>query len=308
MEIPDVSWCCGHIAISSRGGVVGSFYAASLGSGVTRSFLFDSSTATTRPIGIGAAKGQFATGINDRGRIAFSTEDANQQGYLLQDGAATPIGALLEPSSRGSSAAIAINARGWIAGWSTASDGQRHAILWNGTIHDLGTPGSWSIANGINSAGVVAGSIQVAGSNSIHAAVFIDGAIRDLGTLGGRLSFASAISDSGRVVGSATIAGSDDGHGFVYDLPAGPMIDVEPRASCGLRAVNTAGDAVGSCAAPGRFDHAVIWHAGVLIDLNETVLDPSWELISASAINDSGQIAGTGTHQGRDRAYILTPH
>ena len=86
------------------------------------------------------------------------------------------------------------------------------------------------------------------------------------------------------------------------------MIDVEPRASCGLRAVNTAGDAVGSCAAPGRFDHAVIWHAGVLIDLNETILDPSWELISASAINDSGQIAGTGTHQGRDRVYVLTPH
>src|SRR5437764_6857949 len=68
VEIPDVSWP-GDIAINSRGDVVGGYYAASLGSGVTRSFLFDSSTATTGSIGIGTAKGQSATGINDRGQI-----------------------------------------------------------------------------------------------------------------------------------------------------------------------------------------------------------------------------------------------
>src|SRR5438105_3833758 len=62
VEIPDVNWP-GDIAINSRGDVVGSYYAASLGSGVTRSFLFDSSTATTGSIGFGTAKGQFATGI-----------------------------------------------------------------------------------------------------------------------------------------------------------------------------------------------------------------------------------------------------
>jgi len=34
---------------------------------------------------------------------------------------------------------------------------------------------------------------------------------------------------------------------------------------------------------------------------------PGWSLASASAVNDLGQIAGTGSHEGQPRAFLLTP-
>jgi probable HAF family extracellular repeat protein len=44
-------------------------------------------------------------------------------------------------------------------------------------------------------------------------------------------------------------------------------------------------------------------------DLNELVggLPEGWILSDATAINDLGQIVGTGLYQGQERAYLLTP-
>jgi hypothetical protein len=45
-----------------------------------------------------------------------------------------------------------------------------------------------------------------------------------------------------------------------------------------------------------------------MIDLN-SLIDPlaGWELISANALNESGQVAGSGLHRGEFRAFLLTP-
>jgi hypothetical protein len=96
-------------------------------------------------------------------------------------------------------------------------------------------------------------------------------------------------------------------HAFVFDLPDGPMRDVSPLGICRLHGVNAPGDAVGSCATAPRVDHAVLWHGGALIDLNDAISDPSWSLFNAVAINAAGQIAGTGMHNGLARAFVLTP-
>jgi hypothetical protein len=45
-----------------------------------------------------------------------------------------------------------------------------------------------------------------------------------------------------------------------------------------------------------------------MIDLNDSI-DPSsgWTLAEAHAINDAGQIVGSGFHNGAMRAYLITP-
>jgi hypothetical protein len=45
-----------------------------------------------------------------------------------------------------------------------------------------------------------------------------------------------------------------------------------------------------------------------MVDLN-TRIDPrlGWELDAAAAINDAGQIVGSGRHHGKARAFLLTP-
>ncbi len=70
--------------------------------------------------------------------------------------------------------------------------------------------------------------------------------------------------------------------------------------------VNAPGDAVGGCRTELRVNHAVLWHGGALIDLNDAISDPSWVLFDAVAINAAGQIVGTGMHDGQARAFILT--
>jgi probable HAF family extracellular repeat protein len=45
-----------------------------------------------------------------------------------------------------------------------------------------------------------------------------------------------------------------------------------------------------------------------MVDLN-SLIDPQsgWVLASASGINDSGQITGTGIYQGQTHAFLITP-
>ena len=56
-------------------------------------------------------------------------------------------------------------------------------------------------------------------------------------------------------------------------------------------------------------DHAFLWHAGSRMrDLND-LIDPrsGWVLTVGTAINDLGQIAGNGVHNGLRRAFLLNP-
>jgi hypothetical protein len=43
-----------------------------------------------------------------------------------------------------------------------------------------------------------------------------------------------------------------------------------------------------------------------LTDLNTLIRDASWQLIQANTINDLGQIAGVGYHDGQLHAFLLT--
>ncbi len=80
----------------------------------------------------------------------------------------------------------------------------------NGTMTNIGD----FIPSGINGGGQVAG-LTFAGGGP-HAYVYSDGALQDLGALGGSFSRANAINDSGQVVGEAQIPGPSGVLGAYY--------------------------------------------------------------------------------------------
>jgi probable HAF family extracellular repeat protein len=137
--------------------------------------------------------------IGDAGHVVG--ENGRGHAALWYDGELVDLGTL---PGHASSAATAVNRRGWVVGVSFESlSGAADAFLWrDGTMTKV-TPGLGlsSRAYGINDRGQVVGSSD-ARSAWPHAFVWEDGRYTDLGTLPGhRESGAVAINDSGQIVG-----------------------------------------------------------------------------------------------------------
>jgi len=316
-EVPAVEGSTSLLAnaIDSRGDIVGTYYVPNNSGEVNaRAFFYDASKGSTRRIGGNDGSTiQMANGVNDSLAMALSTDarpGLHQHGFLWRDSGQTDIGALPPGPNGPQTGATAVNQRGWITGWSLGAKNFQRAILWDGsTLRDLGSADdNWSYGYAINIDGVVAGASSVPNDAfHQHAAVFQNGAVKDLGTLGAYTATAFGINDRGRVVGSSLAGASSQLHAFVYDLPNGPMRDVSPKAFCWLNGVNNSGDAVGACK-PGDRNHAFIWTNDAFIDLNDAISDPAWLLTTATAINDRGQIAATASHNGGAfQAVLLTP-
>ena len=74
--------------------------------------------------------------------------------------------------------------------------------------------------------------------------------------------------------------------------------------------INNQGQAVGVCynVNPGPLNSSGSLYEGQMYDLN-TLLVPNsgWTITGAEAINDWGQIAGTGIRNGQTQALLLSP-
>ena len=149
-----------------------------------------------------------------------------------------------------------------------------HAFTFqNGTLTDLGTlPGtnsSWS--SGLNDSGLVVGFSEnglvdpATGYPEYHGVTWTNGAISDLGTLGGSVSAAIAVNESGQVVGFATNSISDQ-----YSTSLGP---------CTTQ----------NCWPVTTQIRAVLWQGGQMQDLG--TLGTGNDAV-AYLVNASGQIAG----------------
>lgn len=72
--------------------------------------------------------------------------------------------------------------------------------------------------------------------------------------------------------------------------------------------VNTAGQVVGESETASGAVHAFRYADGAMVDLNSLLpADSGWELLTARAINDRGEVVGQGRHQGALHAYVLSP-
>ena len=162
-----------------------------------------------------------------------------------------------------------------------------------------------------------------------HAVVFSGLSPISLGTLGGGEcdscdSVAFGVNDAGapdptspttaRIVGQSALTPTGPHHAFVFQFGPG-MQDLGTlcaEGDCDSAAfdINDLGYIVGETQIESFAKRAFLYKNNQMTDLNSLlgVSDQvQWDLTQARAINELGQIAGTGRFQGTRRAFLMTP-
>lgn len=139
-----------------------------------------------------------------------------------------------------------------------------------------------------------------------HAFLSGDGAVADLGTLGGASSWGMAINSAGVVVGASEVA-SGLQHAFISSGGTMSDLGVQPGYTTSAAVgINDAGVVIGlSQAAPGEQPFHVssfITKGGALVDLGK--LTPDADATVAGAINNAGEVVG-GSWQGATESAFL---
>jgi probable HAF family extracellular repeat protein len=229
--------------------------------------------------------------------------------------------------------ASAINNRGEVAGYaedgavdSTCPAGTTNnridlAALWvNGKAEALPLVGSDvdAVAWGINDLGQAVGYSGNC-TTAIHAVMWKDHTAFVLQDLGGTGSnFGYVINNRGQIAGQVGTADGTTFYAAVWQngaYGAVTSIGVLPGDFAAFATgINNRGQVVGNTFDSNfNWSHGFIWQDGVLTDLNTLIpADSNLFIISASNINEAGQISGMGTvmsgpHAGDIHAYLLTP-
>jgi len=267
---------------------------------------------------LGALSGvnsSYAGGISANGLIAGLSQNGlidpllgvpESQAVLWNDGEIIDLGTL----GGNESFANNVNNRGHVVGpaanaildpysmfgWGT----QTRAFLWkNGVMQDLGTLGGPDAAAFlVNSRGQVAGQAYtnstpnpVTGVPTTDPFLWERGVMRDLGTLGGTLSFTNGLNDRGQVVGQSNLLGDLVFHPFLWDRGALTDLGTLGGDNGFATVINEKGEVTGRADVPGsKAHHGFLWTDGVMTDLGTVNGTPC---STGYAINQSGQIVGT---------------
>ncbi|HLK22200.1 MAG TPA: hypothetical protein VKT81_24805 [Bryobacteraceae bacterium] len=283
--------------VNDSGSVVGAYVNINLAKGIAVSpFLFQNGAIqpfagapnNAAPFGLTNAGQSAATQILEGGYNFFAASEA----FLITgQGNATPLVAM----QSGQSTAFGISPSGdWVAGAFASIIAKQLASLKAGLWHagvfqalPLASNFNYASATAVNDAGTAAGiafTFDFAALQdphaAMHAVIFSNGGVTDLGTLSAdRNSAAAAINNSGTVVGFSTTQTPD------ITLFEAPVLETASALS-----------------------KAIVYTNGTMYDLNRLLINGSgWQLNSATGINDAGQIVGTGTINQQQHAFLLTP-
>jgi probable HAF family extracellular repeat protein len=198
------------------------------------------------------------------------------------------------------SVAQAINASGHVVGYVHNGSGQR-AVLYDGTLHDLGTLGGNSWARAINGSG------QIGGVSNNHAFLYDNGVMFDLGTLGGFYSDVNGMNDVGQLVGSSLAPSGWRAH--LYQNGVMQAINLSSITAGGnefATAINNLGQVTGGTSSDSNGPPS----RGYIYDSNTNTLINIGSLgnnsnTAGSAINDWSQVAGRSvTLGGQTHAFL----
>lgn len=220
-------------------------------------------------------------GINANGQVVgfnVNPEPEGRRAFMYDGTRLFELGTFGGPYST----AIAINRCGHVTGSAQTADESSHAMLYNGTLRDLG-PGE-GIA--INDCGTIVGD----GAPVVGGGFVYDGSVRPIGTFpGGRSSRPADINAGGLVTGVADRADGSYG-AFLYDSKARtPLQDLGTLGGNTIPlAINDAGTVVGQSFISAEVLHAFIYTGGAIRKLG--TFDPTTRS-EAIDINAAGQVA-----------------
>jgi probable HAF family extracellular repeat protein len=157
------------------------------------------------------------------------------------------------------------------------------------TVTDLGTMFHVRVSHGwaINASSQIAGDFAPSPDLVVHAGLFSDGTLTNLGTLGGAKSLAYGIHASGQVVGTAA---TTDGtmHAFLYSNGALTDLGTLGGDTSEAEAINSLGIVAGIATTSSGFGHGFLYYDGTITD-HGTLGGPTSR---ATALNGAGQVAG----------------
>ena len=311
-------------AVNGKGQVTGEI---SQGTGFSHAFLYSAGRMTD----LGTLPGfrdSVGNALNDDGTVAgvaTKPDPADHSAhpalvvhaFITKAGPGAVVLQDLRPQGNALYLSSGINAAGQVVGAVITLRDQSRAFVSQGdrvTFLDETVAGSgWALqeADAINDRGDIVGSGTLGGVR--HAFLFHGGAVTDLNRLlpagsAWALEEAMGINNRGAIVCIGRRAMSS--HGFLLDggvltdlgeLPGYPNI-VEAH-------LNDRGQVVGEAESASGTQQCAFFYDGVrLLDLNRTLrAGAHWSLMEASGINDGGVIVGAGEHEGKSRAFLLTP-
>lgn len=251
-----------------------------------------------------------ANSINDRSQVVGTSGPLGRSGnaYVWENGRMQPLGT---PYGLGS-AAHWINNAGQIAGNVETVARRTEAVVWKLSSGRAPSATLPSVVPNQEDAVVVNDAGDVLCSARYRPYLVKDGATTNIGTLGGPAATGTALNGLDQVVGVSTTATGvthmfEWSHGKLADLNYRPPGVLHVPIIYSVNGINNHSQVVGIVMVKYQ-NHAMLFENGNIDDLNEYIKPyKNLTLEIARAINDRGQIVGTGHVGNRPVSFILTP-